>query len=62
MAIGQYHFHRLRSHWGIWVVESISNDVTMSQFVKDAYSYQEALCETYRLNGWGTPKNINKKY
>lgn len=60
--IGQYHFGRHRSSWGIWMVESISNDVTMSCFIKDVNSFEDAVKETYRLNGWGTPKRIYKKY
>ena len=60
--IGQYHFGRHRSAWGIWVVESINNGVTMSCFIKDVFSYEAAVKETYRLNGWGEPKRIYKKY
>ena len=25
-------------------------------------SYEEAVRETYRLNGWGTPKKIYRRY
>ena len=31
-------------------------------FVKDVYSYEDALREVYRLNGWGEPKNITRKF
>ena len=49
--------------WGIWMVESISNGVvTMAAFIKDVFTYEDAVKETYRLNGWGEPKRINKKY
>ena len=60
--VGTYHFGRHRSQWGIYMVESISNGVTMSCFIKDVYTYEDAVKETYRLNGWGTPKNIVRKY
>ena len=60
--IGQYHFHRHRSNWGIWMVESINNGVIMSCFIKDVFSYEDAVKETYRLNGWGEPKRIYKKF
>ena len=60
--VGTYHFGRHRRNWGIWMVESISNGVTMSCFIKDVYSFEDAVKETYRLNGWGTPKNIVRKY
>ena len=61
-TVGTYYFGRHRSQWGIWMVESISNGVTMSCFIKDVFSYEDAVKETYRLNGWGEPKRIIRKY
>ena len=60
--VGTYFFGRHRSLWGIWIVESIENGVTMSAFVKDVCCYEDAVKETYHLNGWGEPKRIIKKY
>ena len=60
--VGTYHFGRHRNRWGIWMVESIVNGCTFSCLVKDVYSYEDAVRETYRLNGWGEPKNIARKY
>lgn len=62
LAVGTYHFGKHRRAWGIWVVESINNGVTMSDHVKDVYSYEEAVRETYRLNGWNEPTKIYKRY
>ena len=62
LTVGTFHFGRHRRAWGIWVCESNNNGVTMSQFVKDVCSYEDAVRETYRLNGWGEPKRINKKF
>jgi hypothetical protein len=61
-TVGTYYYGRHRSMWGIWMVESISNGVTMSAFIKDVRSYEDAVRTTYALNGWGEPKKINKKY
>lgn len=61
-TVGTYYFGRNRSLWGIWMVESISNGVTTAAFIKDVTSYEDAVKETYSLNGWGTPKNIVRKY
>ena len=61
-TVGTYHFGRHRSAWGIWMVESINNGVIMSCFIKDAASYEDAVRETYHLNGRGELKNIYKKY
>lgn len=61
-TVGTYHFGRHRSAWGIWMVESISNGVIMSAFIKDVASYEDAVRETYHLNGWGEPRSIYKRY
>lgn len=61
-TVGTYYFGRHRSMWGIWMVESISNGVTMAAFIKDVFTYEDAVRTTYALNGWCEPKRINKKY
>ena len=61
-SVGQYYFGRHRSNWGIYIVTSISNDVTMSAFIKDVFTYEDAVKETYRLNGWGEPKKIYRRF
>lgn len=60
--LGTYHFKRHRRLWGIWVVSSISGSIVCSDFVKDVPTYEQAVRETYSLNGWGEPKRIYKKY
>lgn len=60
--VGKYHFGRHRSTWGIWVVKETCNGAVMSCFFQKAFTYEEAVRETYRLNGWGEPKRIYKKY
>ena len=61
--VGTYYFGRHRGSWGIWMVESISdNGIMMAGFIKDVTSYEDAVKETYHLNGWGEPKRIVRKY
>ena len=61
--VGTYYFARRRNHFSIYIVVSISsNGIEMDSFVKDVFSYEDAVKETYHLNGWGTPKNIVRKY
>lgn len=60
--VGTYYFGRHRSSWGIWVIAYNNNGITMGDFVKDVMSYEDAVKETYRLNGWGEPKRIVRKY
>ncbi len=61
-TVGTYFFKRLRSHWGIWMVESIENGIEMSAFVKSIASYEDAVKETYLLNGWNVPSHVVRKY
>lgn len=60
--VGTYYFKRLRSQWGIWIVISNNNGITMGEHVKNVRTFEDAVKETYSLNGWATPKNITKKY
>ena len=60
--VGTYYFARLRSNWGIWIVVSNDNDVMMADHVKTVTSFEDAVRETYALNGWGEPKRIVRKY
>ena len=60
--VGQYKFGRHRSHWGIWQYNWVSETGTSAPFIKDVFTYEEAVREVYRLNGWGEPKYINRRY
>lgn len=57
---GQYHFGRHYRNWGIWKCDYCENGTTSSRHIKDVMTYEEAVRETYRLNGWGEPKYIKK--
>ena len=58
--VGQYRFGRHRSTWGIWQYDTVSENGATANFIKDVATYEEAVREVYRLNGWGEPKNIKK--
>lgn len=60
--VGQYKFQRRYRTWGIYVIESICNGIMTSAFVKSVATYEDAVRETYRLNGWSEPKMVYKKY
>ena len=62
VQVGQYTFGRHRSLWGIWQYDTVSETGSSAVFVKDVYSYEEAVREVYRLNGWGEPKQIRRSY
>ena len=61
-TVGTYYFGRHRSMWGIWMVVSNNNGVTMGEHVKDVRTYEDAVKTTYALNGWGEPKRIVRTY
>lgn len=60
--VGRYWFGRHRSNWGIWQYDSVTATGSSSQFVKNVFSYEEAVRETYRLNGWGEPRYIRREF
>ena len=62
LQVGTYHFLRHRSMWGIFQCEYANNGNTHSSHVKDVQTYEEAVKEVYRLNGWREPKRVYKKY
>ena len=58
----QYKFGRHRNWWGIWQYDHVSENGASATFVKDVRSYEEAVREVYRLNGWGEPKQIRRSF
>ena len=60
--VGKYKFGRHRSMWGIWQWDSVTETGSTARFVKDVRTYEEAVTEVYRLNGWGVPKQIRRSF
>ena len=60
--IGKYKFGRHRNNWGIWQYDSVTESGASARFIKDVFSYEDAVREIYRLNGWGEPKSIKRVY
>ena len=60
--IGRYYFGRHRNSFGIWQYDFVSETGASARFIKDVYSYEEAVREVYRLNGWGVPKQIRRSF
>ena len=58
--VGKYKFGRHRSMWAIWQWDSVTENGSTARFVKDVRTYEEAVTEVYRLNGWGVPKHIRR--
>ena len=60
--VGKYKFGRHRSMWAIWQWDSVTENGSTARFVKDVRTYEEAVTEVYRLNGWGVPKHIKRVF
>ncbi len=60
--VGKYKFGRHYNRWGIWVYDYVSENGCTASFVKDVATYEDAVIEVYKLNGWGTPKRIKRVY
>ena len=60
--VGLYKFGRHRNLWAIWQYDMVTELGTSARFVKDVFSYKEAVREVYHLNGWGEPRSIKRVY
>lgn len=53
-ATAKYHFGKRLNNWAIWDNEG--------RKIMTVFSFEEAVRQTYLLNGWGEPKSINRKF
>ena len=54
--VGQYHYGRHRSMFGVWVCDYVSKSSASSSFIGDFRSREEARAYVWKMNGWGVPK------
>ena len=61
--LNKHYFGRRFNEFAIWQYTAVNSDgSTMSRQVKCVETYDEAVTEVYRLNGWGTPKSIKRNF
>ena len=60
--VGKYQFSKRRCYWIIWQCVNVDKTGATLTKVKDVFSYEDAVREVYRLNGWGTPKYIKRAF
>ena len=60
--VGKYYFGRHRRSWGIWQYDMVSETGASARFIKDVFSFEDAVKEVYKLNGWGEPKQIRRSF
>lgn len=51
--VGRYFFGRHYRVWGIWQWDYVSETGSSAKHIKDVMTYEDAVREMYRLNGWG---------
>ena len=54
--VGQYHYGRHRSSFGVWVYDFVSKDSASASFVADFRTREEARAYVWKMNGWGMPQ------
>lgn len=60
--VGKYKFGKHRSMCGIWQWESVTESGSSARFIKDVRTYEEAVREVYRLNGWSEPTVVRRSF
>ena len=50
--VGQYHYGRHRSQFGVWVCNFVTENASSSSFVADFNSREEARQFVWKMNGW----------
>lgn len=41
--VGKYKFGRHRNNWGIWQYDSVTESGASARFIKDVFSYEDAV-------------------
>ena len=61
-TLGTYYFRQRHNNFIIERVVELEIIGRTGQAIKEVRTYEEAVTETYRLNGWGVPKNIKRNF
>lgn len=60
--VGRYYFGRHYRFWGVWQWDVVTDTFSSASHITDVATYEDAVKEVYRLNGWGEPKNTQRIY
>ena len=60
--VGQYRFGSPGVGKRMLLYTAVNESGTCAKFVKDSFTYEDAVKEVYRLNGWGEPKKLYRKF
>ena len=60
--VGKYYVCRRMCGFGVFVWDHVSEHGSLGHGVAHFGSYEQAVREMYRLNGWKQPDKIYKRY
>lgn len=60
--IGKYYVGRSRCSYAVFVWDMVNEHGSTAHAVAKFGSFESAVREMYRLNGWGQPKKVYQRY
>lgn len=60
--VGKYFFKKRYSVFYIYQYDVVENGYESAKHISSVQTYDEAVKEVYRLNGWGEPKQIRRRF
>ena len=60
--VGQYFFKRNHGAWSIYQWEEITESSSSARHIDTVPTFEDALAQTFALNGWPIHSKIYRKY
>ena len=60
--VGKYFFRKRYTVFYIYQYDVVEDGIESAKHISSVQTYEEAVREVYRLNGWGTPKQIRRTF
>ena len=60
--VGKYFFRKRYTVFYIYQYDVVEDGFEPAKHISSVQTYDEAVKEVYRLNGWGEPKQIRRRF
>ena len=60
--VGQYFFKRHHCNWGIFQWDEVTETSSSAKHIDTVPTFEDAVAQTFALNGWPIPSKIYRKY
>ena len=60
--VGKYFFRKRYTVFYIYQYDVVEDAFESAKHINSVQTYDEAVKEVYRLNGWGEPKQIRRRF